>query len=51
MERLTLIVYIIQSFIIDTDMPKSVTQDSLSAPIFNYVVTPAIAIAVLFCLV
>jgi len=45
--KYTLIVYILQSFILESNMNKFVNLDNLSAPLFNYVATPAIALAVL----
>ncbi len=45
--KYTLIVYILQSFILEINMPKFVNLDCLSAPLFNFVATPIIALAVL----
>ena len=47
--RYTLIVYILQSFILEKELPKIICFDTLSIPLFSYVVTPISAVLVLFC--
>lgn len=47
MGKYTLIVYILQSYILEANMPKYVNLDNLSSTIMNFVATPAIALAVL----
>lgn len=44
--KYTLIIYILQSFIIEMQLPKYLNLDCLSWPNFNLVVTPAISIGV-----
>lgn len=45
--KYTLIVYILQSFIIEMQLPKYINLDSLSCHIFNLVATPTLAICVM----
>lgn len=50
--KYTLIVYILQTFILEKNLPKFVNLDNLSYPLFNFVATPVLAVAVLlFCVV
>lgn len=45
--KYTLIIYILQSFIIEMQMPKYVCLDFLSWPVFNFVATPIVALCVM----
>lgn len=45
--KYTLIIYILQSFIIEMQLPKYINLDYLSWPVFNLVATPVLALCVM----